>query len=656
MEAIKYYPNFVQLVSDDIKVEPFTFIKKGTPPSSDFIVSKSSSGEPLSIYSDDLWDFRPYRLSGDTGNARFNFSIFSEGIKGEVKWLMFLLLFVVESGRATGISISSCMNYFKAIRTLARFSEERNLSIYELIKREELMVQYIGSIKTRGVLRGISSVLSHLITIPSEISGYKVLSTLKFEALRQKSLDLGDDTQHPVIPNRIYSSLIKQLDEFISGVYDNKDKLEGFLVEVLKCDRFGRSPELQRKIGYYRKDFKPYFKEASQEYGLWEYFSRYQVKNMPSLSTFIVRMQHGCRIMLHIFSGMRAGESLSLPMNSLMISDDVYKLSGTTSKFVGQKKETSWITSKEILKAYELAEMLAKLIASVIKLPEKEVPLFVSSSYLSLANLVRYDGVQLTLASASNKQAEIYNYLDHREFVVTSEDLDELEKMNPFRAWESEEAFSVGATWRFTIHQFRRSLAFYVAQSALVSLPSLKRQLKHVSREMTIYYAKSVSMSDEFDDSTHIAQLMKREKPEADAIAYISDVLNSKETLYGAHGTFIERNNLKTEAGVVFSSDRSTIEKQFKNGEIAYAETALGACTTITPCDKKLLRSISSCLTCARSVIKESRLNRVIARQKIFVKDLSDTMPESIEYRTEKDELDSLLKYQQRILGNEETL
>ena len=192
-----------------------------------------------------------------------------------------------------------------------------------------------------------------------------------------------------------------------------------------------------------------------------------------------------------------------------------------------------------------------------------------------------------------------------------------------------------------------------MAQSALVSLPSLKRQLKHISREMTVYYCQSSELGEEFNDTNHIAKLIKQEKPEADASAYISNVLNTEETLYGAHGAFIERKKLKTEEGILFSSDRKTIIKQFKKGEIAYSETPLGACTTLSPCDKKLLRSITSCLTCSRAVIKASRLDRVIMRQKMFVEELSVSSPSSIEYRTEKDELDTLLKFKEHIISKE---
>jgi len=653
MNTIAFHPNYIGYFKDNL-IEPFLFSASDDRPSSDFVISRSLNGVVLSTYSDDLWDLRPYRLSGDTGNARFNFDVFDHSLKEEVKWLMFLLLFVSDSGKSTGLSVSSCMNYFKAIRGLARYCMEQNISIKHMIQDEFLMVDFVKGLNSRSLLRGLSSVLSHLITIPNDVSGYIVLSRFKFDFVKKRLNDLGDDSQHPVIPVRIFSELISQIDSFISNFYEIKEKISLFIDKIVNCEGYARSIAYQKDHGYDKFGLKPSFNDAAKEHDILEYLKEYKVTNALNFSTFLLRVQHAVRVFIHIFSGIRAGESLSLKIGCLKYDGETYNIVGTTSKMVGQKKVSSWVTCEEVVKGYEIAEMLAEKVSKVINISKYDTPLFISTGYLSIGAKVHYDGVSFSMANASIKKNEIYNLLDEDLFKVESEDLNELEKINPFRAWQSENGFSIGDVWRFTIHQFRRSLAFYVAQSALVSLPSLKRQLKHITREMTIYYSKSMILSEEFSGSSHIANLIKGSKPEADAIAYINEVLNSEESLYGAHGLYLERNNLKLSSGFLFENDRDDIIKQFKNGEIAYSETALGACTTITPCDKKLFRSTSSCLSCDRSVIKESRLKRVIEKQKIFVENLSEILPDSIEYRTENEELTDLLNYQKRMSNNGE--
>lgn len=87
----------------------------------------------------------------------------------------------------------------------------------------------------------------------------------------------------------------------------------------------------------------------------------------------------------------------------------------------------------------------------------------------------------------------------------------------------------------------------------------------------------------------------------------------------------------------------------FKNGELAYKETALGVCTSVAPCDKKLLRSITACFSCPSAAIKPSKVIRVVDHQQRLVAQLDDN---SVEYRTEKNELEHLLLLQKKITSN----
>jgi len=645
--------NFINIATVDSPSMPDGgALDRGTQrPSQDFVVSRAKDGRVLSIYADEIWDFRPYRLSGNTGNARFHFKYFYGDIKVEVKWLIFLLLFVVEPQKASSISISTAMSYYKAIKKLALFCLDNGETLKSVLQNEEKLTSFVKTITTRNNLTGLSSVLSHLLKIDPKLSGYKVISTAKPDIVRPKLHSLKEDEQHPVIPTRILSNLIQDIDNHISEFYSLAEPFFSFLGEVVRCEQFARSVSMQQKLGYGKAQFKPLFREAAEEYGLWEFFLKNKVSNLPQLSSYITRIQHGCRLMVHIYSGMRSSEALSLKVGALQVvvndNQKSYALHGDTSKFVGQKKKASWVTSSEVTKAYGIAERFAIVVSKKLNIALCATPLFINLSYLSLFNNSSFDGVSLNVASASNKANEFYKLLDEKRYQINEEDIDALERINPFRAWQTEGAFSIGAVWRFTIHQFRRSLAFYVAQSALVSLPSLKRQLKHVTREMSVYYCQSQVVHDDFSGSEHIASLVRNVKPEADASAYFHTVLDSEEPLYGAHGTFVERRRESTHE--YLAEDRKELIQRFRKGEISYNETALGACTTLTPCDNKLLRSITACMNCDRAVIKTSKLDRVIARQELFVSQLEEMHGDSVEVRTEREELSSLRDFKNNL-------
>jgi hypothetical protein len=76
------------------------------------------------------------------------------------------------------------------------------------------------------------------------------------------------------------------------------------------------------------------------------------------------------------------------------------------------------------------------------------------------------------------------------EVIITKEDYKELIETDEEKDWASIDKFQIGQPWPLTTHQWRRSIAFYAANSGLVSMPSLRRQFKHLSLAMSRYYAK----------------------------------------------------------------------------------------------------------------------------------------------------------------------
>lgn len=260
------------------------------------------------------------------------------------------------------------------------------------------------------------------------------------------------------------------------------------------------------------------------------------------------------------------------------------------------------------------------------------------------------DGDIIYVSTHQSRNQEIFEYFDKEKYKITIEDFCELEKIDPFRAWGTSEKFKVGAIWRFTTHQFRRSLAFYVAQSALVSLPSLRRQLKHISREMTMYYCKAAVSGELFGEEGHISKMVNDLKPKADAAAYINEVLFPQESLFGAHGKFVENHIRNKESLKVFTESREALLDRFKKGELAYKTTPLGACVSAVPCDKKATREIAACISCDKAVLKLSKLENVIKRQTSFVEDCKAIDGLSIYFRSETAELKLLTQFRDVIL------
>lgn len=627
-------------------------LKKICRPNSDFVISRKNDGSILSRYGDDTWFLWPYRNTPRRISA-LNFSDFPITIKGDIKWVLFILIYMADNGRVSTLCPASLAQYMQILKNLGLFSHEKNTTPCEVLGSEQLLRNYVDHLISQGkTFTSFVSLLTQLFSIGVNLTGIQVMNEKTIEEIRKSyGYYFKARRQHAVIPTRIYSHLISQYWNIIDIFKTNQEKIARLIKSCIADPAYARCEVVQRRSGYRIHNYLPFFKEAAKAHELTEFFSRFKVRDVNQLSRFLAQIQYTCKELIHAYSGMRDNEALSLKIDCLHVEKnkhgDIVHLFGETSKLVGQRKTTAWVTSIEIKKAVDVAQSIANLILQHRGFDPEKTPLFVSVSYLSFTC-----GEPPFLEEISvnhgfgKKRNHAHHLIDCDVIKILDEDIKDLEKIDPFRSWQEESAFQVGSMWRTTTHQWRRSLAFYVAQSGLVSLPTLKRQLQHITREMTIYYSNGAGFSDLFNNAEHFMHDLKKTKPEADALAYIYNVLLSDEPIKGAHGHHLNTNEFFESNETILLENRKKTIAMFKKGELAYTETALGTCTSSAPCDKRLLRSFTACFSCPNAAIKSSKVELLVNRQKQFLNRLDTS---SIEYQTEKKELEQLLHLQKKI-------
>lgn len=200
-----------------------------------------------------------------------------------------------------------------------------------------------------------------------------------------------------------------------------------------------------------------------------------------------------------MYTGMRLGEATVLISDcaDTYIKNDnkYYIIKGRTSKLA--EHETQWITNEIGFKSVTIASRISRLIAESTNDIQKltnPIPLFIRVSYLGILHSPPKRRSENFLIAELNSFDELRK-TDWLKIEILDEDINELRNTDPFRAWESESNLSIGNHWPLQTHQFRRTLALYCARSGMVSLTSLKRQLQHLSIQMTLYYSKGSSFS-----------------------------------------------------------------------------------------------------------------------------------------------------------------
>jgi len=633
-----------------------SLLSNSPPP--DFVISKKSDGQTLSRYSDSKWNINPYRSSCDVKRSLLNFDKFPESQVATAKHITFMLMYRFSASRSKPLTASTIECFNTALFKLAAFSESKGWHLSETLNTEKKFKIFLNSTNSSGCLNLTSALIGHLQSIGEEAYGFKAPPPNFSKLVKRRLSALKPPEQTPIVPSRILFEMIDLLSKTLNEIKKYIHRLTGFI------DNLHQFSVNHPKIP--SKKYTAYIKTSVKTFSLEKLFQKYRVTTQSSLASFIRRIFQMCQTYITIYSGMRLGETLALTCVSLKRTETSsgiqYFFTGPSTKQNGSEKSVRWVTCKDANIPYTIARSISLSLAKWINtennnklLSSSETPLFVSTGYLMPGKLGRGRADNLVRKSKTKcRKSDFINLFDQSNFTIQQCDLDDLNTVDPFRSWSTEEDFQLGATWKFKSLQYRRSLAYYASQSSLISFQSLKRQLKHLLRSMTYYYCNSQSAYPGANQADHISRLILQQKPISDAIAYEQNIIQSNETLHGANGAIIEKNLQKSGRVNLQETDRHSIAKSIKKGELSYAETPLGACTSIHPCDKKAAVELSACISCASAIIKMSKLEYAIKKLEAYLGQYTEKQRSSFEFRYDRMELQSLIEFRIRLKNKKE--
>lgn len=634
-------------------------------PSNDFVMTRDEQGEVKSLYGDDIYDYSAYDFRGLRTKILISKNIPIK-CQDDARWLFFLIERVSTGRNGNNLSVDTLKNYFMgSIRALSKFAFKHDLSVFNVLSSKKWLAMCVHkNLSKRDFVSSFLPFCGHLIDLGSNKLGTKVALSdeiiLRLKTISKQQEDATEQTV--VIPPRLYENFVNQA----WGIITEYEKMrEPFINLITAIGNLPPNAHLKSEGGMTqtrRSNFiRPYLnnehiKITAEKY---KWISKNLGVNKNKVSSYVNNLQRVCKDLIHFYSGMRNTEASQLPYKCLTVDKDNKRkharLLGYTFKYTGNKTQGNWVTTVEIERVIQVLHDIANVlirytsasISKLLKSSDNLCPLFLSTGYLTNKCGIRTTSPEgkrsdLTKKINSNPLYEI------EKFRITEKDMKFLEMFEPERHWRVSE-FAVGEIFRFTSHQFRRSLAVYSQQSGLVSIGSLQTQLHHLFRETSYYYTNNAENC-VFDasDSEHVAQEFARQKATADFAAYIQDILFSEEPLLGIAGKLIDRTvkpKIKDRKQWIIDNRKET-ENAFKNGKLAHQNTALGSCASTSPCDEKLTRNLIGCFGCKEASLKLSKVNKVIDRQTLFVAKLDKN---SVEYRFEKSEMDELIHERNRM-------
>ncbi|MCW5595606.1 MAG: hypothetical protein KIT07_01090 [Anaerolineales bacterium] len=538
--------------------------------------------------------------------------------------------------------------------TLARFAEARSCTIRDVLTETSLLDACGANMPDHQIPDWMYWIKFLRQLDPTTQLGFSIATQKRWKDLeRRKNFILSNQRQHAPLPTRIYGGLINNLSTEFDDIEAHAPRLLAALRDAIM--EYERATVIQRSN---RISVGP---SIIEKHRLGDYLTRrgfnIASKALNALSGAVSEIFLVCKLQIHSFSGMRHDEAKTLPFHCMVKHLAGHgrthsMIAGVTSKFnKGRPLRAHWVTTDcEGFRAVRLAMQFASVIYESLDLtPSKDdahkdnYPVFPSTNYLPWFRMTMVCKHRVLAANMNLNRAK-KALLDRLIPVIEEQDIAELEEIDPFRAWRDEMEFAIGQRWPLTTHQLRRSLAVYANASGLVRFSSLRRQLQHITREMSLYYGRGSTFCKNFiaydpdGFKKHVAPVWQDGSDEAMMLAFTRDVLNSNEPMFGGAGNFYQR---QKERGEVMS--REDVKKQMKAGLLSYRSGPLGGCTKPGRCDKrKGLDLIDiSCVTegCKNLVGKHSKIIRVIQLKRASVAHITQG---SIEAEIEREELETL--------------
>lgn len=566
----------------------------------------------------------------------------------ELQFLMTRQLYYGEENAPRTLSEKLRMLYH-----LARFAETRSCTIHDVLTQTSLMDSFGASLPAAMISLWIGWLILLRQLDPETQLGFTLATPKQRKDLLSRHKNRRDNSrQYAPLPTRIYAGLINNLSTEL-------DDIEAHAPRLLAALREGLVAHAQHKTVLSSNGLSV-GSALIEKYGLADYLVQrgfnIKTRSLNALSGAATEIFHVCKLQIHVFSGMRSDEARTLPYHCMIEKKGLHGrrhslIAGITTKFnKGRRLRTHWVTTdREGFRAIRLAQQFAGVIYESLGISPSKAddrkdafPLFPSPEYLpwGISKKVPKEWIQAATIKLGTRKL-----LHTRLFpIIEEEDIAELEDIDPFRAWRDEPEFAIGQLWPVTTHQLRRSLAVYANASGLVSLPSLRRQLQHITQEMSLYYGRGSTFCKNFISNDpdgykkHVAPEWQDGEDEATILAFTREVLNSKEPMFGGAGNFYQR---QKERGEVMS--REEVAKRMKAGLLNYQPGPLGGCTKPGRCDKRkgLALIDISCATdgCKNLVGKHSKIIRVIQLKRAAIAHIT---PGSITEVMEREDLEAL--------------
>lgn len=582
------------------------------PPPDDWAVSIDENGNDLSLYGDGKWDFSAFGYSG----YNFGKQNLDEKNLALVKQAM---LFVLYHPSFYPGSYQSAKVHFQLLIKLAKVCSRHKILLNEIYRFPKMFHKVSESLQCSKTEEYISYL--HKFLAYSDELGF-VIADKNMIGYLARNINKQAIVQHPYIPPRILAYQLDRLNDCLDDFLANETKItEAFnwlLRAYAKNKKYAEKNNLNLNLCSpfssldSHKNFRILYPSGFEgfliDYGLYPLFEKWLIKEKTRTGKEIFRVSRFVKYLNLIraisiiyilnYSLQRRDEACSMRGDCFSIENDhklgpIAILSGETTK-TDEDSDARWVVSKNVEKAVQAATSVARLrlkngpsnlskdlIQNPFLLTPAYEPWNCGANFGSGADSTKVQYIDFGLISQIHP-----TFFDEKELLITEEDAQIGISLTP--NLDQKEWFGVGKPWKFTAHQLRRTTCVNMFASNMVSDHSLQFEMKHLSRNMTLYYGRNYTNLRLNSDAE--TQLIVE--------SYRSIYRQFTEVLENSYEYIRPHSKINVPVEVVnLVSEKE--EKQFidlaKKGEVGSRLTLLGLCLKRGVCEYGGIESVSKC-------------------------------------------------------------
>lgn len=604
------------------------FINKQWDTLDKYTATTNSIGEVVSHFGDEYWDLKAYN---DTRIAVKDKTYFSDithpDLLYEFKYIIFIWLYAAGHRRAEGVIkpstlVTRHMNLKQTYKYLEKIGA-KSISVLgnpiyffdfcEQLKNEHLARHTVAS--TLGNIFNVSQ-LTEYMPEPFELPIEQSLAALARDICDPKK---REPSQYFAIPSRIMQKLYNYAINQVKTYVPFKEDIHFILDDIRKNHEIGkRIVDEKIKSGKWQwlseedKDYRIEVNKARPKIIseiISEHIKDTDLEKLiptsaPEFQYFHTKLQVCCYIVCGGFTGMRRSELYGLHSDSYIS----YELQGQRfhtvqsyhSKMLsGRAKKAEWITSPVTKSAIELAEALSRNMRSQLMLSGNGMDNELAPC-IWLTQYRRNHKPKVLIEGVVNRYLQ--RIVEAAGCIVTEEDIEEFHIINPNKGGHFQsDRIKVESHWPISTHQFRRTFAVFGKRYNLLSDVALKRQFKHLTLQMTLWYEEGGIPSKIYDvyADAELGKLINQIGNEVN-IQRIFGWYNSDEKLFGRKGKQISEERKYAPTSY---STWEAIQEQVEKGRMNLVSTLHSYCLAGYEC--RMSNSVSSFngFTCENVVI-----------------------------------------------------